>query len=172
MKKTVFTYGIIIGTIFISGSIYMSRLLFYNNPEMKANDFLGYVLMIIIYSLIFFGIRSYRNNHLNGLITFKQALKIGTLITLIASTVYVVVWVFTYYLFLPDFMDRYTEYVLRHASASELETKTQMMTDFKTMYNNPLFVVLLTYSEILPLGLVISLISSLILKKKVKQYEN
>lgn len=71
-----------------------------------------------------------------------------------------------YFLFLPDFMDKYTEYVLRHASPAELETKTQTMQDLKTMYKNPLFVILFTYAEILPVGLIVSLISSFILKKK------
>ena len=68
--------------------------------------------------------------------------------------------------FAPDYIEKYTEYVLRHTSPTELEAKTQSMEDFKIMYKNPLFVVLLTYAEILPLGLVVSLISAFILKKK------
>ncbi len=167
MKKTVLVYGLIMGAIFISGALYMTNLLFYKNPEIKGNDFLGYVAMIIIYSLIFFGVRNYRNQYLDGFISFKKAFKTGALITLTAATFYVVVWLFYYYLFVPDFMDKYTEYVLRHAAPSELEDKTQMMNNFKTMYKNPLFVILITYAEILPLGLVVSLVSSLILKKKV-----
>lgn len=166
MKKTVLIYGLTLGTIFIAGSLYMTHLLFYNNPDIESNDFLGYIVMIIIYSLIFFGIRNYRNKYLNGVISFKEAFKTGTMTTLVASTLYVVIWLFYYYLFLPDFLDKYTEYVLRHASASELEEKTKMMQDFKTMYKNPLFVILITYAEILPLGLLVSLISSFILKKK------
>lgn len=166
MKKTVLIYGLTLGTIFIVGSLYMTHLLFYNNPDIESNDFLGYIVMIIIYSLIFFGIRNYRNKYLNGVISFKKAFKTGAMIILIASTLYVVIWLFYYYLFLPDFLDKYTEYVLRHASASELEEKTQMMQDFRTMYKNPLFVILITYAEILPLGLLVSLISSFILKKK------
>jgi len=166
MKKIVLTYGLIAGAIFIAGALYMTRLLFYKNPDIESNDFLGYVVMIIIYSLIFFGVRNYRNKYLNGVISFKKAFKTGTLITLTASTLYVVIWLICYYLFLPDFMDKYTEYVLRHTSPSELEVKAQMMQGFKTMYNNPLFVILITYAEILPIGLLVSLISSFILKKK------
>ena len=166
MKKTVLIYGLIIGTIYITGALYMTDLLFYKNPDIKSNDFLGYVVMIIIYSLIFFGVRNYRNHHLNGVISFKKAFKTGVMITLTASTLYVVIWLFYYYLFVPDFMDKYTEYVLRHASPSELDAKTQMMNDFKTMYKNPLFIVLITYVEIFPVGLIVSLVSALILKKK------
>jgi hypothetical protein len=39
------------------------------------------------------------------------------------------------------------------------------------MYENPLFVVLITYSEVLPVGLVVAFISSLILKRKPKRIE-
>lgn len=166
MKKIVWVYGLILGTVFISGSLYMTHLLFYNNPDIESNDLLGYVVMIIIYSLIFFGIRNYRNSYLNGAISFKKAFKTGALITLIASMVYVVVWLFYYYLFLPDFIDKYTAYVLRHASPETLADKTKAMQDFGTMYKNPLFVALITLTEILPLGLVVSLVSALILRKK------
>jgi|SRR5690554_489027 len=168
MKKIVWVYGLIMGTIFITGSLYMTHLLFYKNPDIESNDLLGYVVMIIIYSLIFFGIRNYRNRYLQGVISFKQAFKTGALITLIASTVYVVVWLFYYYMFLPDFLEKYTEYVIRHAPPAELETKTQTMQHFKNMYENPLFVILITYAEILPIGLIVSLISSFSLKKKEK----
>lgn len=166
MKKLVLTYGLIMGAIFSAGTIYMSELLFYKNPEIESNDLLGYVVMVIIYSLIFIGVRNYRNNEQNGLISFKKAFKIGAIITLIASTLYVVICLIYLNQFAPDYIEKYTEYVLRHTSPTELEAKTQSMEDFKIMYKNPLFVVLLTYAEILPLGLVVSLISAFILKKK------
>ncbi len=166
MKKLVLTYGLIMGAIFSAGTIYMSELLFYKNPEIKSNDLLGYVVMVIIYSLIFIGTRNYRNSQQNGVISFKKAFKIGAMITLIASTLYVVICLIYLYQFAPDYMEKYTDYVLRHTSPAELEAKTQSMEDFKAMYKNPIFVILLTYAEILPLGLAVSLISSFILKKK------
>lgn len=168
MKKNVLTYGLIMGAIFTAGTIYMSELLFYKNPEIKSNDLLGYVVMLVIYSLIFIGIRNYRNHQPDGIISFKKAFKTGALITLTASTLYVLICLIYLYQFAPDYMEKYTEYVLRHTSPAELEAKTQSMEDFKTMYKNPLFVILLTYAEILPLGLFVSLISAFILKKKAK----
>src|SRR5690606_635165 len=120
----------------------------------------------VVFSLIYFGIRNYRNKQLDGFITFGKAFKTGFFIALIASTMYVVTWLFYYYLFVPDFLDYYIDYVLKLTPEAELADKTQEMENFKEMYKNPLFVVLVTYAEVLPVGLVVALISSLILKKK------
>lgn len=81
---------------------------------------------------------------------------------------YVVIWLFYYYLFVPDFIDVYTSYVLNNCAETDLQAKTAEMADFKEMYKNPLFVILITYSEVLPIGLVVALVSALILKRKTK----
>jgi hypothetical protein len=132
---------------------------------------LGYAAMVIVFSLTFFGIRNYRNKQLNGVISLGKAFKTGALIALIGATVYVVVGLSYYYLFAPDFLDQYAQHVLlkasRHgATAAELAAKTKELTEFKEMYKNPLFAVLISYTEVLPIGLVVSFISALILKRK------
>lgn len=139
----------------------------YSNAEFKSNDVLGYIVMLVIFSLIFFGIRSYRNKELDGIISFGQAFKVGFFISLVASTLYVVLWLFYYYLFVPEFIDVYTEHVLFQCNGEEeIAAKTEEMKNFKEMYKNPLFVIMITYFEVLPLGIVVSLISAFILKKK------
>lgn len=153
------------GAIFSAVIIFMSEFIFYRNPEIKSNELLGYVVMVIIYSLIFIGIRNYRNNQLNGVISFKTAFSTGAMITVIASILYVVICLIYLYQFAPDYMDKYSAYVLRHTPSSELETKTEMMENLKTMYQNPFFLTLYTFAEILPIGLIVALVSALILKK-------
>lgn len=170
MKKNVLIYGLLIGLIITTNMVFMVNLCM-NNPEFESNDLLGYSAMIIVFSLIFFGIRNYRNNQLQGFISFGQAFKTGALIALIGATMYVVVWVFYYYLFVPDFLEKYIQHVLFQAkndgaTAIELASKTKEMNDFKEMYKNPILMVLITFSEVLPIGLVIALVSAFILKKK------
>lgn len=63
-------------------------------------------------------------------------------------------------------MNVYSDYVLKHCTPEDLPAKTKEMANFKEMYKNPLFVILITYSEVLPIGLVVALVSALILKKK------
>ncbi len=165
MKKIVWVFGLIIGAILCANMIVMVNLM-YTNPDFKGNDIVGYAAMVVLFSLIFFGVMNYRNKYLNGAISFGKAFKTGFLIALIGSTMYVVVWLFYYYLFVPDFIDVYTAYVLKECAATDLPAKAAEMESFKEMYKNPVFVILITYSEVLPIGVVVALVSALILKRK------
>lgn len=167
MKKTITIFGLVIGTI-LSISMMMMVNQMYSNPDMKGSDIVGYAAMVVMFSLIFFGVRNYRNKQLDGFISFATAFKIGFWIAFIGSSMYVIVWLFYYYLFVPDFIDIYTSHVLKNCTPSDLASKTTEMANFKEMYKNPLFVVLITFSEVLPVGLVVALSSALILKKKNK----
>ncbi|MEQ8470752.1 MAG: DUF4199 domain-containing protein [Marinoscillum sp.] len=165
MKKVVLIFGLVIGAVFCANIGFMLYWL-YQNPNLKSNDIVGYAAMVLVFSLIFFGTRNYRNKYLDGYISFGKAFKTGALIALVGSTIYVLAWLVSYYLFVPDFIDVYTEYVLKNCAQDDLSAKTKEMANLKEMYQNPLFVILITYSEVLPIGLVVALVSSLILKKK------
>lgn len=172
MKKNVIIFGLIIGAIITGHMFYMVNL-FYTNPDFKSNDFLGYAMLILVFSPIFVAVLNYRNRYNNGEVSFGKAFRIGLYISLIASTIYVGVWLVDYYLFVPDFIDKYISRVLKQAqqngaTATQLEEKAKEMANFKEMYKNPLFIILTTFMEVFPIGLVISLIAALILKRKKK----
>ena len=167
MKRNVLIFGLILGTILCVNMLYMVHQC-YTNPNFESNDVVGYTIMVVIFSLIFFGVRNYRNKQLNGYITFGKAFKTGALIALVGATAYVLVWLFYYYLFVPDFLDKYIPHVLKDAArdgTAKLAQKTSEMQQFKEMYKNPLFVIAMTYVEVLPIGLIVALISSLFLKR-------
>jgi hypothetical protein len=170
MRKIVLVFGLIIGSIFTGFMLYAAARCC-ANPKFESNDFVGYAGMLATTSLIFIAIKNYRDKHSNGFVTFGNAFKVGAYISLIASTMYVAVWLVDYYFFLPEFIDSYTTHVLyteeiNGATQTQLDAKAAEMEQFKEMYKNPLFVVLITYSEILPLGLIVSLISAALLRKK------
>ena len=172
MKKNIIVFGMISGLI-VAGLMVCITTICYNNPDYTSNMVMGYASMILAFSLVFVGVKNLRDKHSGGFISFGRAFKTGLCIAFIASTIYVVVWLIEYYLFIPDFMDKYTGHVLREAresgaSSLDISKKTMEMARFKEMYKNPLFLVLITYSEILPIGIVVSLISALILKRKSK----
>ena len=172
MKKNVLIFGLIAGSIVTALMIYASMKCYVAPEEFSGNDIMGYATMIVAFSFIFVGIKNYRDKYLQGIITFGQAFKIGMYITLIASTLYVGVWLIEYYVFIPDFIDHYAVHVLKAAeidgaTQAEIQEKTAEMDDYKEMYKNPVFVILISYAEIMPIGLIITLISALLLKRTV-----
>jgi hypothetical protein len=170
MKKNVLIFGLISGTIITTMMLYMAALC-NANPEFKSNDFLGYTFLVGAFAFIFVGVRNYRNNYLGGTISFGKAFKTGFYISVIASTMYVLVWLVDYYVFIPGYLDQYIAHVLYKAKLNgatpiELAETAKQMADFKELYKNPVFVILITYAEVLPIALLISLISAFILKRK------
>jgi hypothetical protein len=172
MKKIILICGLIAGFISSAWALFYISISD-THANMEYGMIYGYTAMIIGFSFIFVGVKNYRDKHSNGLISFGKAFKIGFFITLIASTVYVVAWLIDYFYFIPDFMDNYAEHILKGmkkdgATQLQLDAKMAEMKDFKEMYQNPLFNAMITYTEIMPPGLIISLISAAILKKNAK----
>jgi hypothetical protein len=173
MKKNNLIYGlasgIIVSILMLFTISYMSHC--EGNVDYDTSMAIGYASMLIAFSLVFVGIRNYRDKYNAGIISFGKAFKIGMLMVLIASTIYVIAWLVDYYFFIPDFMDKISAHELDKlkasgASAVEIDVKAKEMADFATMYKNPFFNAMITYVEILPVGLIVTLISSLILKRK------
>ncbi|GAB3508711.1 DUF4199 domain-containing protein [Spirosoma knui] len=171
MKKIVLTYGLIAGTI-VGGMFAVNVPLWQNGTITFDNGiWVGYATMVIALSLIFFGIKSYRDNHAGGFITFGTAFKVGMLITLVASLLYCVAWEICYNTVFPDFMDmaaRHTELGLKDSGASPAEI-TKAMNEFRQSaeaYKNPLVRFAMTFMEIFPVGLVITSLSASLLRKK------
>src|SRR5882724_382672 len=116
MKKTVLTFGIISGAV--SALMMLSTIPFMHKIGFDRGLIIGYTAIVLSFLLVFFGIRSYRENVGNGQITFKKAFAVGISITLISCIFYVVTWEILYFHFLPDFMDKYGAYMIAKAKAS------------------------------------------------------
>ena len=157
MKKIVIVNGLIAGVI-VAAMFLITMGLYHKDGNFDGGMWVGYASMLLAFSLIFVAIIRYRDKYNNGIISFGKAFKIGFYITLIASTIYVVTWLVDYYVFIPDFADKYATAILDKlkasgASAAKIANQTKEMDSFKEMYKNPLLVILFTYLEILPVGL-------------------
>ena len=171
MKKTVLTFGLISGAV-------MALMMFATLPFIDRIGFdkgviVGYTSMVLSFLLVYFGIRSYRENVGGGTVTFGRAFAVGILITVISCICYVVAWEIIYFNFMPDFVAKYAAYMVEKAKASgaspaAIQAKLEEMKKFKVMYDNPFFNAATTFLEPLPIGLIITLISALILRKKAK----
>ena len=162
MKKTIIICGLIAGLIVTSWMFATMA-----GINIQGSMLLGYTTMLVAFSLIFVAIKNARDKYGDGIISFGKGFKIGLLITLVASTIYVIVWMIDYHYFIPDFYEKYTSQAIANlkahgASAAEIQKNVEEA----KAYNNPLFVTLMTYMEILPVGLLISIIAALVLKRK------
>ncbi len=161
--------GFIVAVLMLSSVNYLSHS--DGKVDYNTSMLIGYASMLIAFSLVFVGIRNYRDKYNGGVVSFGKAFKTGILIVLIASTIYVVAWLVDYFFFIPDFMEKYSAHMLDElkaggASQTEIDKQTKEMAGFASMYKNPFFNAMMTYVEILPPGLIVTLISSLILKRK------
>jgi hypothetical protein len=174
MQKNIIIYGLIAGAVVSILMLFSVNYISHceGNVDYDTSMLIGYASMLVSFSLVFVGIRNYRDKYNGGIISFGKAFKIGIIIVLIASTIYVISWLIAYFFFIPDFLDKYSAHMLDElktsgASQVEIDKQTKEMEGFARMYKNPFFNALMTYMEILPVGLVVTLISSLILKRKV-----
>lgn len=171
MRKTILTFGLISGAIasvlMVATVPFMHRIGFE-----KYGYLIGYTGMVLSFLLVFFGIRSYRDNANHGEIGFGKAFAVGIAITVISCICYVVTWEIVYFNFLgPGFMDQYAAHALEKAKASgaspqALQAQAQQMQKLTRLYQNPLFNSLMTFIEPFPVGLVITLVSAAILRRK------
>ena len=171
MKKIVLIYGLIAGVIV--GAMMMITMPLYESGTLKLEngEWLGYTTMVIALSMVFFGMKSYRDNHLGGSITFGNALKVGLLITLIAALIYAFSWEITRLNMKGDFMTLYGEKQIEKmkiegATEAALIEAKKKMDDFGLMYKNPFIRFGITLMEIAPVGILISLLSAGLLRKK------
>ena len=173
MKKIVIICGSIAGLI-VTSMMLASIAGCFSGSDFEGSVgsmLLGYSSMVVAFSLIFVGVKNYRDKHNDRTISFGKALKIGLLITLVASTIYVIVWQIDYYFFIPDFYEKYSAHIIREMKthgATQAQIQQQMVVN-KTngeMYRNPLFNAMFTYIEILPVGIIMSFLAALILKRK------
>ncbi len=169
MKKTVLVFGSISGLLIGAWTV-ASIAYCYSTGKFEGSMVIGYAAMLLAFSLVYVGVKNYRDTQNAGIITFGKAFQVGLAISLVASTIYVITWVIDYYLFVPDFMEKFSSHLLQQvkasgASATEISAKTAEINSMKELYKSPVMVVLFTYLEILPIALVVPLVSALLLKR-------
>jgi len=172
MKKTVLTFGLIAGVII---SVLMDGSVLLGDKIGSGHSLLlGYANLVASFLLVYFGIRSYRDNTLAGQISFGRACACGILITLLTTVCYVVTWEIIYFNFIPHFMDGYFAAQIHKVQASGLDpatiaAKVADIQHSQQLYQNPFVNMAYTFIEPLPVGLIITLISAVLLRRKAPQ---
>jgi hypothetical protein len=169
MRKIVLTFGLIAGAIM--SVMMLVTIPFQDQIGFDKGAIIGYTTMVLAFLMVFFGVRSYRDNVAGGSVTFGRAFLVGILITLIASICYVVTWQFIYYNMAPDFIDKYSAYAIEQVKASgaseaQIAVQKKELVEFMEMYKNPFVNIAFTFIEPLPVGIVFTLVTAGVLSRK------
>jgi len=168
MKKTVLRFGLY-GSITIC-ILFLISWFVLNDLPYSTQEVLGYVSMVIALSFVFIGIKQYRDKENDGKVSFKKALLIGVLISLITALAFGILDVFYTEVLNPDFMTEYYNQSVETMKASlpsdEFEAKLTEMESQKELFSNPLFSFALMAMTVFVIGFIISLLSALVLQRK------
>ncbi|MES2780828.1 MAG: DUF4199 domain-containing protein [Bacteroidota bacterium] len=174
MKRNILVFGTIAGVLVATFMAVSMALMSCDENATHGSGamVIGFASMAVAFSFVFVGIKNYRDKQNGGTITFGQGFLLGFMISLIASTIYVATWAVEFHFFLPDFMDKYAASQIKELKESGVsgaaldEAIKSLETTSYDYKNNPLIFTMYTYMEILPVGILITLISALILKRK------
>jgi hypothetical protein len=129
----------------------------------------GYLVMLVILTFIFVGVKRYRDVERGGVVKFLPALGLGLAIAAAAGVAYALLWEVYLAATNYSFMDTYIAGILRHARAAglsgeKLAQKVAELETMRTQYANPLYRIPMTFMEIFPVGLGVALLSALSLQ--------
>jgi hypothetical protein len=175
MKKIVLTFGLISGlmiSVLMDGSLLLASKI--GQGHSMA---LGYTIMVASFLLIYFGVRSYRDNNLGGQISFGRAFACGILIALVTTVCYVATWEILYFNFMPHFMDSYFAAQINKIQTSGLDpaaasAQVAAVRRSQQLYQNPFVNMAYTLIEPLPVGVIITLVSAAVLRRKAPVERN
>ena len=168
MLRTILKYGAIAGVV-VGGFMFATFIGFGGEPPSQYAMLIGYATMLIALSAVFVGIKRHRDVDRGGVIGFWPALGVGLGISFVAGVFYVVAWEGVQAVMQMDFATSYGNVMVeqaraRGADAAEIARMQAEMDAFKVQYANPLFRLPMTFAEIFPVGVLVSLLSAALLR--------
>lgn len=157
--------GLIVGSVLFGTTVFLA-----DQPAVSGlGAAIGYTSMLVALSTVFVAIKRHRDRALGGVIRFWPAFGLGVGISAVAGVFYVAAWEAALAVTGMDFAGTYTAHLLEArkaagASAQELAAYAAELARFRTQYANPLYRLPMTFSEIFPVGLLVSLVSAALLR--------
>jgi hypothetical protein len=168
MKSTVVKFGLY--GLLTSAVIFLAALTFGKGLSMGTQEVLGYLSIIISLSFVFFGIKHFRDKENNGKVSFKKAFSIGLLISVFVGIgIGVVDFIYTAYIN-PDFVQEYLDAMVKTMEAElppeEAAIEKAALEEQMANFGSSWFMALLMFSTVFIIGMIVSLLSSLLLQRK------
>jgi hypothetical protein len=167
MSRIILIFGIVAGVV-----VAVPMCLIATNSEHGSaaqSYFTGYLVMLLGLSLIFVAVKRLRDRELGGVIGFVPAFLAGLGISAVAGVIYAIGWEITLAVTDFAFIDSYSNAAVeaaraKGASPAEVQAVIAQMDEFRRQYANPFFRLPMTFVEIFPVGVLISLISAGLLR--------
>ena len=168
MLRRVLSYGLIAGAI-VGVPLSVLTIAMNGRALLSYGMVIGYTLMLIALSTVFVAIKRHRDVDLGGVITFWPAFGLGLGISFVAGIIYVAAWEATVALTHSDFAGTYANALIEQQRAKgvtgeALAQFTAGMERFKAQYSNPFYRLPMTFIEIFPIGVLVSLVSAGLLR--------
>ena len=168
MWSLILKYGLIAGLI-VGAALLAVSLAYDGQPPPDWGMAAGFASMLVALSMVFVGIKRHRDTAGGGVIRFWPAFGLGLAISLVASVVYVLAWELSLVLVSGDFAATFAQHMIDRAEAKGLSgdalaAAVQQAREFETMYRNPLLRMPMTFVEIFPVGVLVSLVSARVLR--------
>ncbi len=169
MFAAILKYGLIAGLV-VGGISFTMFTFMGENHDFENGMVIGYATMLLALSAVFVGIKRHRDRELGGVIRFWPAFGMGVGMTVIAGILYVLAWEASQAITGGDFIAAYSNFVIEQAraegaDAAAIAAMTAEMAQFKVMYANPWFRLPMVFSEIFPVGVLVSLVSAALLRR-------
>lgn len=169
MFRKILIFGVIAGLIVGLASFGMTVAMAGAPLPLEYGMVYGYTTMLVALSFVFVGIKRHRDLDLGGVIRFWPALGMGLAISFIASVFYVLAWEAAMAMTGMDFAGEYSRFLIdqqraQGASADALAKLGAELEQFKTQYADPLFRLPMTFTEMFPVGVLVSVLSAGLLR--------
>lgn len=161
--KSAMTFGLITGILLV---IY-TLLLYITDNYVSKNTILGLLQWVILTGGLYYGIKTYRDQHSEGYITYGRSLGLGVLISVFVG---VIIGIFTYLLYTaidPELLEKTMrvaeeEMLKTGMSEEQVETATEMQRTF----TSPTIMLFSSVFSFAFIGTIISLIISIFTKNE------
>ncbi len=169
MKKTILTFGPVSSVMM--AAMYVLFCMARDSGNVFISQILTYTAVFLLFMMLFFGIKYYRDKAHSSFISFGKAIRVGIYISLASSLCSAMIWMLLYEPVFKDFMTDHTAALIEKlnvsgASIADIAAKKEEIIKHNELYNNPFLRAGIIFVQGFPVEIIMAVIAAFVLKKK------
>jgi hypothetical protein len=168
MKQIIFRYGIIAMLVVVVLG-FINCLVIQPEVGYTASEIGGYLTIVVSMIFVFLGIRYYRNHVNNGTLSFGRGMKVGVLIVTIPSVAFGLFSLLYSRVINPEWQQEYYDHALeslkQNTAPEKLQAAIDKLESQRELFSSPVMEFLIMFVTVFVIGLIVTIISSLTLKR-------